>query len=105
LPLERPGRAPAAPGEDTPPAFPREGHGHRAADPPPRSRDEGDLTGEPHRMRPPRDLISSMNSARVSGQSRNWPSMAEVTALEFCFSTPRMSMHMWSASMTTATPL
>ncbi len=30
--------------------------------------------------------------------------MAEVTALEFCFSTPRISMHMCSASITTATP-
>ena len=30
--------------------------------------------------------------------------MAEVTALEFCFSTPRMSMHMCRASTTTATP-
>ena len=45
-----------------------------------------------------------MNSARVSAFSRKAPSMAEVTALEFCFSTPRISMHMCIASITTATP-
>src|SRR6266540_3838023 len=33
-------------------AFPREGRRHRAADAPARSRDEGHLAGEPHRMRP-----------------------------------------------------
>ena len=45
-----------------------------------------------------------MNSARVSGRSRKAPSIAEVTAFEFCFSTPRISMQRWIASMTTATP-
>ena len=30
--------------------------------------------------------------------------MALVTVTEFCFSTPRMDMHRWVASMTTATP-
>ncbi len=45
-----------------------------------------------------------MNSARVSAFSRKAPSIAEVTALEFCFSTPRISMHMCRASTTTATP-
>ena len=66
---------------------------HGDAADPARPGDDGDLAGESHRMRPLRDLISSMNSARVSGRSRKAPSMAEVTALEFCFSTPRMSMH------------
>ena len=30
--------------------------------------------------------------------------MAEVIAFEFCFSTPRINMHRWTASITTATP-
>ena len=45
-----------------------------------------------------------MNSARVPALSRKAPSMAEVTALEFCFSTPRISMHMCAASITTRRP-
>ncbi len=45
-----------------------------------------------------------MNSARVSGRSRKAPSIADVTAFEFCFSTPRISMQRWIASITTATP-
>src|SRR5690606_40221084 len=36
--------------------------------------------------------------------SRNWPSITEVTIDEFCFSTPRIIMHMCWASITTATP-
>src|SRR2546422_32612 len=86
-----------------------ERQGDRPADPPPRARDERDLPLErAPRVRqiwsPRPDLISSMNSARVSGRSRKAPSIADVTALEFCFSTPRMSMQRWIASMTTATP-
>ena len=49
-------------------------------------------------------LMSSMNSMRVDWRVRKTPSMAEVTAFEFCFSTPRMIMQRWNASMTTATP-
>src|SRR5437899_9323597 len=67
--------------------------------------DDGDLAFQRFHSWSPRPLLmSSMNSARVSGRSRNAPSMAEVTALEFCFSTPRTSMQVWIASITTATP-
>jgi hypothetical protein len=38
-------------------------------------------------------LISSMNSIRVIVRVRKTPSMADVTALEFDFSTPRIIMH------------
>ena len=38
-------------------------------------------------------LISSRNSIRVDSRVRNTPSIAEVTALAFCFSTPRIIMH------------
>ncbi len=43
------------------------------------------------------------NSLRVSCW-RKTPSMAEVTAAECCFSTPRIIMQRWRASMTTPTP-
>src|SRR5262249_54776818 len=85
-------------------ALPREGARHGSADAAACAGDDGNAADEPQMMSPPRDLISSMNSARVSAFSRNAPSIAEVTAFEFCFSTPRMSMHMCSASITTATP-
>src|SRR6185369_16665693 len=85
-------------------AFAGERRRHGAADAPAPSRDEGYLAGEPHRMRPPRDLISSMNSARVAGRSRNCPSMAEITALEISFPTPRRSTSIQTATTTTATP-
>ena len=65
-----------------------------AADAPPGARDDGDLAAELQMTSPLRDLISSRNSARVSGRSRKEPSIAEVTALEFCFSTPLIIMHM-----------
>ena len=51
-----------------------------------------------------RSLISSRNSIRVRALSRNAPSIALVTANEFCFSTPRIDMQRCVASMTTATP-
>ena len=51
-----------------------------------------------------RSLMSSRNSIRVRAFSRNAPSMELVTQNEFCFSTPRIDMHRWVASMTTATP-
>jgi len=44
------------------------------------------------------------NSSRVCTFSRNAPSMALVTVCEFCFSTPRITMHRCRASTTTPTP-
>ena len=44
------------------------------------------------------------NSVRVRASSRNVPSIALVTADDCCFSTPRIAMHRWVPSMTTATP-
>ena len=41
---------------------------------------------------------------RVVFDSRNAPSITEVFMVEFCFSTPRIIMHMCFASITTATP-
>ncbi len=49
-------------------------------------------------------LIRLRNSLRVAALARNSPSITEVIMLEFCFSTPRIIMHMCLASMTTATP-
>ena len=48
--------------------------------------------------------INCRNSMRVLLDSRNAPSMTEVFMVEFCFSTPRIIMHMCLASITTATP-
>ena len=41
---------------------------------------------------------------RVRALSRKMPSIALVTAKEFCFCTPRIDMHRWVPSQTTATP-
>src|SRR5262249_34312182 len=49
-------------------------------------------------------LISSRNSIRVRASSWKTPSIALVTATEFCFSTPRIDMQRCAASITTATP-
>ena len=49
-------------------------------------------------------LIRFKNSDRVLTSVRNVPSIELVVASEFCFSTPRIIMHKWEASMTTATP-
>src|SRR4029453_8085264 len=49
-------------------------------------------------------LIRFRNSDRVLASLRNAPNIALVTAREFCFSTPRIDMHRWVASVTTATP-
>ncbi len=38
-------------------------------------------------------FINSRNSIRVDSRVRNTPSIAEVTAFAFCFSTPRIIMH------------
>src|SRR5271167_979377 len=51
---------------------------------------------------PPR--TSARNSSRVCLFSRNTPSMALDTAVEFCFSTPRITMHRCRASTITPTP-
>jgi len=48
--------------------------------------------------------INDRNSVRVSCSSRKQPSIDEVTAAECCFSTPRIIMHRWRASITTPTP-
>ena len=55
-----------------------------------------------YRLRSP--FINSMNSMRVSTFDRKLPSMDEVMAMEFCFSTPRIIMQRCCASMTTPTP-
>ena len=44
------------------------------------------------------------NSSRVLGSSRKPPRSALVIVFEFCFSTPRIIMHRWNASITTPTP-
>ncbi len=48
--------------------------------------------------------INCRNSIRVLQELRKAPSITEVFITEFCFSTPRIIMHMCLASMTTATP-
>lgn len=48
--------------------------------------------------------MSVRNSDRVLMLLRNVPSIALVVANEFCFSTPRIIMHIWRASHTTPTP-
>src|SRR5437660_5664046 len=48
--------------------------------------------------------ISERNSLRVSCSSRKQPNMEDVTAAECCFSTPRIIMQRWRASITTPTP-
>ncbi len=40
------------------------------------------------------DCTRCMNSIRVAGSSWNWPNTLEVVMNEFCFSTPRIIMHM-----------
>jgi len=50
------------------------------------------------------ERTSDRNSSRVCLLSRNTPSIALVEAIEFCFSTPRITMHRWRASMITPTP-
>ena len=44
------------------------------------------------------------NSRRVEGLSRNAPSIFEVTIETPGLRTPRVVIHWWAASMTTATP-
>ena len=46
-----------------------------------------------------------MNSARVFESVSNSPLIELVMAEEFCCATPRIIMHRWTASTTTATPL
>ena len=49
--------------------------------------------------------MSVMNSSRVRWSERKIPVKAEVVVADSCFSTPRICMHMWLASITTATPI
>lgn len=49
--------------------------------------------------------IRLRNSFRVLSSFRNTPENAEVTVTALAFSTPRICMHVWAASMTTATPI
>ncbi len=49
-------------------------------------------------------LMIDRNSSRVGGLVRKTPSTDEVTKEEFCFSTPRIIMHRWRASIMTPTP-
>src|SRR5690625_3592082 len=48
--------------------------------------------------------IPCRNSWRVRGSVLKTPRMALVRVVELCFSTPRIIMHMWCASVTTASP-
>src|SRR6266571_2676821 len=68
--------------------------------------DEGEPTGERRgahsRPRPP--YTSLRNSSRVFASWSSAPRSALVTVLEFCFSTPRIIMQRWYASITTPTP-
>ena len=48
--------------------------------------------------------MKSMNSARVARFLRKTPRMALVMVLLLTFCTPRIIMHKWEASVTTATP-
>src|SRR6266511_334064 len=48
--------------------------------------------------------ISERNSSRVATDSRKVPSTEDVIMIEFCFSTPRIIMHRWRASIITPTP-
>src|SRR5258706_10288378 len=54
--------------------------------------------------KPAPPCTSRRNSSRVLASSRNAPRSALVTVLEFCFSTPRIIMQRWYASITTPTP-
>ena len=49
--------------------------------------------------------IRVMNSSRVRWSERKIPVKAEVVVADCCFSMPRICMHMWLASITTATPM
>src|SRR5437879_9249716 len=49
----------------------------------------------------PRCPIRPRNSSRVAAESRKVPTTDEVIMTEFCFSTPRIIMHRWRASIIT----
>ena len=67
--------------------------------------DHGDPPGQPgHSARRPA-WARRRNSSRVFESSRKMPLSALVTAREFCFSTPRIIMQKWAASITTPTPV
>src|SRR5439155_7634047 len=77
-------------------------------DSPRRARDQRNLPSErraaPAHSRPRPPCTSRRNSSRVFASSSSAPRSALVTVLEFCFSTPRIIMHRWYASITTPTP-
>lgn len=67
-----------------------------------RSADRHLARGDPLQERPHR--ISRVNSLRVASSRRNEPIIELVLITECCFSTPRICMQRWRASMTTPTP-
>src|SRR5206468_10130449 len=77
-------------------------------DPARRAGDERELPGEGGGGRVahpgPRLYTSRRNSSRVFASCSRAPRRALVTVLEFCFSTPRIIMQRWYASITTPTP-
>src|SRR2546430_6367755 len=77
-------------------------------DPARRPGDERELPGEGGGGRVahpgPRLYTSRRNSSRVFASCSSAPRKALVTVLEFCFSTPRIIMQRWYASITTPTP-
>src|SRR5436309_12639229 len=79
-----------------------------APDPPRGARHERDLPLERDRggghsaARPP--CTRRRNSSRVFASWSSAPRSALVTVFEFCFSTPRIIMQRWYASITTPTP-
>src|SRR5436309_3486858 len=77
-------------------------------DPARRAGDERELPGEGGGGRVahpgPRLYTSRRNSSRVFASCSSAPRRALVTVLEFCFSTPRIIMQRWYASITTPTP-
>src|SRR6185295_15509679 len=70
---------------------------HRDRDPPHVGRVEH--ADQDHRL-----PMRLRNSSRVARWSRNTPSTEDVTIVEFCFSTPRIIMHRWRASIMPPTP-
>src|SRR5260221_8476676 len=82
--------------------------GHGESDPARGARDAGELPGKgggrPVAHPGPRLYTSRRNSSRVFASWSSAPRRALVTSLEFCFSTPRIIMQRWYASITTPTP-
>src|SRR5205823_10557832 len=79
---------------------------HRAPDAARGAGDEREPPAEGSRAhsRPRPPCTSLRNSSRVLASCSSAPRSALVTVLEFCFSTPRIIMQRWYASITTPTP-